>query len=84
MTTALLQARDLRKHFPVGRGLFNRGAAETTIKVKWDRLPTPAPNTSKLLVRDLWRQKDIGVFEGKFETKVASHGVVLVRMSAEK
>jgi oligopeptide/dipeptide ABC transporter ATP-binding protein len=27
MTTALLQARDLRKHFPVGRGLFNRGGA---------------------------------------------------------
>jgi oligopeptide/dipeptide ABC transporter ATP-binding protein len=27
VTTALLQARDLRKHFPVGRGLFNRGGA---------------------------------------------------------
>jgi oligopeptide/dipeptide ABC transporter ATP-binding protein len=27
MTTALLQARDLRKHFPVGRGMFNRGGA---------------------------------------------------------
>jgi oligopeptide/dipeptide ABC transporter ATP-binding protein len=27
MTTALLEARDLRKHFPVGRGMFNRGGA---------------------------------------------------------
>jgi oligopeptide/dipeptide ABC transporter ATP-binding protein len=27
MTTALLQARELRKHFPVRRGLFNRGGA---------------------------------------------------------
>ena len=27
MTTALLRARELRKHFPVGRGLFNRGGA---------------------------------------------------------
>ncbi|MFL4973957.1 MAG: ATP-binding cassette domain-containing protein, partial [Microvirga sp.] len=27
MSTALLQVRDLRKHFPVGRGLFSRSAA---------------------------------------------------------
>ena len=27
MTTALLRARELRKHFPVRRGLFNRGSA---------------------------------------------------------
>jgi oligopeptide/dipeptide ABC transporter ATP-binding protein len=27
MTTALLQARDLRKHFPVGRSMFKRGGA---------------------------------------------------------
>jgi oligopeptide/dipeptide ABC transporter ATP-binding protein len=27
MTTALLQARELRKHFPVRRGLFSRGGA---------------------------------------------------------
>jgi oligopeptide/dipeptide ABC transporter ATP-binding protein len=27
MTTALVQARELRKHFPVGRGLFGRGGS---------------------------------------------------------
>jgi len=31
-------------------------------------------------VRDLWRQKDMGVFEDKFEAPVAAHGVVLVRI----
>jgi len=32
------------------------------------------------VVRDLWRQKDIGIFADKFEATVASHGVVLVRI----
>jgi alpha-galactosidase len=36
--------------------------------------------TGKQRVRDLWRQKDVGVFEEKFEAPVASHGVVLVRI----
>jgi len=35
-------------------------------------------------VRDLWRQKDLGDFEGEFSTAVASHGVVLVKISAAK
>jgi alpha-galactosidase len=33
-------------------------------------------------VRDLWRQKDIGTFEGKFETEVARHGVAMLRLFA--
>ncbi|OQB91193.1 MAG: hypothetical protein BWX86_02072 [Verrucomicrobia bacterium ADurb.Bin122] len=31
-------------------------------------------------VRDLWRQQDLGEFKDSFEAKVASHGVVLVRL----
>jgi len=31
-------------------------------------------------VRDLWRQKDLGTFDGGFETEVPRHGVVLVRL----
>jgi alpha-galactosidase len=32
-------------------------------------------------VRDLWRQKDIGSFPDHFSAMVASHGVVLVKVS---
>ncbi|MEA3187565.1 MAG: alpha-galactosidase, partial [Chthoniobacter sp.] len=63
-------------------GLFNRGSSETAISVTWgpwSDLPT-AEKTNRL-VRDLWRQKDLGQFDGKFEAKVAPHGVVLVRLS---
>jgi len=30
-------------------------------------------------LRDLWRQKDLGLFKDKFEAKIPSHGVVLIK-----
>jgi alpha-galactosidase len=56
-------------------GLFNRGELEQTVIAKWSDLGL----TGEMRVRDLWRQKDLGAFESKFETKVPRHGVVLVR-----
>ena len=35
----------------------------------------------KYKVRDLWRQKDIGVFEDSFSTEVAYHGVTLIKLT---
>lgn len=63
-------------------GLFNRGDTEATVGVKWGpwgTLATP-DGGAKFTVRDLWRQQDLGQHQGKFETKVAPHGVVLVRL----
>jgi len=57
-------------------GLFNRGNEEATVTVNWADLGIKGRQT----VRDLWRQKDIGRFSGKFETKVPRHGVVLVKI----
>jgi len=31
-------------------------------------------------VRDLWRQKDLGVSANTFKTKVPPHGVVLIKV----
>jgi len=59
-------------------GLFNRGELESVVTAKWSDLGL----AGKRIVRDLWRQKDLGVFEGRFETKVPRHGVVLVRIRA--
>lgn len=31
-------------------------------------------------LRDVWRQKDLGVFDGSFTTSIRHHGVIMVRM----
>jgi alpha-galactosidase len=61
-------------------GLFNTGELSAPVTVKWSDLGVSGRQT----VRDLWRQKDIGDFEGEFSATVASHGVVLVKISAAK
>ena len=58
-------------------GLFNTGASEATVTANWSDLKI----SGKQRVRNLWRQKDLGVFTDKFAAAVASHGVVLVRIS---
>jgi alpha-galactosidase len=66
-------------------GLFNRGSREMTVAVSWGPWGTlPSPQSDSRAVRDLWRQKDLGVFKGKFEAKVPPDGVVLVRLSTAK
>lgn len=63
-------------------GLFNLGSTEAVVSIKWGDLG--APENKQMMVRDLWRQKELGTFAGKFEAKVAAHGVVLVRIGAAK
>jgi len=59
-------------------GLFNRGEGLKVIGAKWEALGVQGPQK----IRDLWRQRDLGVCEGKFEAYVARHGVVLVRLTS--
>lgn len=60
-----------------GAGLFNTGDQGTKEMVlKWDELGISGP----YIVRDLWRQKDLGTFNGEFKTEVPEHGVVLVSL----
>ena len=61
-------------------GLFNLGMESTKVAVKWSELDI----TGKQVVRDLWRQKDLGTFDNEFFATVAPHGVVLVKISPEK
>jgi len=60
-------------------GLFNRGEVEQKVVARWSDLGL----TGRRVVRDLWRQKDLGRFEDRFEASVPRHGVVLVRMRAD-
>jgi alpha-galactosidase len=57
-------------------GLFNRGEAETEVSAKWADLGL----TGKQIVRDLWRQTDLGTLNGEFKITVPRHGVVLIRI----
>ena len=57
-------------------GLFNRGEVMAKVSVSWSDLKL----SGHQLVRDLWRQKDLGAFDNSFNTEVARHGVVLIRV----
>jgi alpha-galactosidase len=57
-------------------GLFNRGEDTAIVTAKWSDLGLKG----KRIVRDLWRQQDLGRYEGEFTTNVPRHGVVLVRL----
>ena len=59
-------------------GLFNLGEKARAVAVRWSDIGLSRPQA----VRDLWRQKDLGTFDDHFETSVAPHGVVLIRVSA--
>ncbi len=76
-------------------GLFNAGGAKGKSPADyfdWERKPRErATLTSSELgwkggfsARDLWRQKDLGSFNGEFSTEVPYHGVVLLRVTESR
>ena len=58
-------------------GLFNLTENDLKITAPWNTLKL----SGKQKVRDLWRQKDLGVFGDKFDSEVPPHGVALVKVS---
>jgi alpha-galactosidase len=62
-------------------GLFNvTDSISRKLSVKWSELGIEG----KYIVRDLWRQKDLGIFEGEFSADVKPHGVVMVSLRKAK
>lgn len=59
--------------------LFNRGASESEVSVSWEQIGYPNHISAK--VRDLWTHKDLGPFNGAYSAKVASHSVVMVKVT---
>jgi len=58
-------------------GLFNTGGkAVAPVHVKWSDLKIRGPH----VVRDLWRQKDLGTFDSQFSLPVAPHGAELLKV----
>jgi len=61
-------------------GLFNRGKSTTEVVVDWAELQL----SGKQFVRDLWRQKEVGVYKKKFSAPVPANGVVMIKISKRK
>jgi len=57
-------------------GLFNLDEIEQSITATWKQLGL----AGKQDARDLWRQKNLGTFDGKYQATVPRHGVKLVRL----
>jgi len=64
----------------VAVGLFNAAPTPGRCVVTWKELGLTGPQVA----RDLWRQKDLGIFDGSFESDVASHGVRLITLTPAK
>ena len=58
-------------------GIFNLGSLKRQISVEWKQLGLPDGNW---MVRDLWRQQELGLHRTSFSTGVESHGVRLIRL----
>jgi len=58
-------------------GLCNSSEIPQKISLKW----AAAGLKGKQTIRDLWKQKDIGVYDHEFSVMVPRHGVVMVKLS---
>jgi alpha-galactosidase len=59
--------------------LWNRGNEESTLSVEWQDIGL-FPGTAAV-VRDLWKKADLATTKGRFEAKVGSHDVALLKIS---
>ncbi len=58
--------------------IFNTSEKSDVMRLNWSEYGLG----NKQKVRDLWRQKDLGNFDSMFTSRVASHGVTLVKISS--
>jgi alpha-galactosidase len=56
--------------------IFNMDSKYQNISINWKDIGI----TGKTIIRDVWRQKDIGKIESQFSSTIAPHGVVLVKL----
>nr|WP_319512269.1 putative Ig domain-containing protein [uncultured Draconibacterium sp.] len=57
-------------------GLFNRKETEQVVTMNWETVGL----SGEKIVRDVWRNKDIGEFSDSFSAKVRPHGTILVHV----
>ena len=61
-------------------GIFNLNPTSQPFSVNFGEIGL----SGRQSIRDLWRQKEIGIVEGKFDAAIPAHGVVLIKLSEKK
>ncbi len=61
-------------------GIFNMTTEYKKFTANWSDLNIEG----KQVVRDVWRQKDLGEFDSDFESEVLPHGVVLIKITPKQ
>ncbi len=61
--------------------LINSGATDTQLTVSWTELKV---QSGKALVRDLWRNQDIGLNTGSYSVVVPTHGTAMIKVTPER
>jgi len=59
--------------------LLNKTKKTSSIVANWQNIGLNPKVKCK--VRDVWARKDLGIFSGNFTASVASHGVMMIRVS---
>ena len=59
--------------------LLNRGTSAANVTAEWTDIGLKT--STKATVRDLWKMKDIGIMQDSVTAMVASHGVVMYKMT---
>jgi hypothetical protein len=60
-------------------GIFNLSSMNRNIDLSWNEINLNGP----FKVRDLWRQKDLGLFADKFSSFIPTHGCTLIKLSGK-
>ncbi len=58
-------------------GLFNRSDTAQVVAITWKELEIQGARS----VRDLWRQKNVGIYKDQYRAMIPAHGVVVVTLS---
>ena len=61
-------------------GLFNLEEVPMQVTARWSDLGI----TGNHVLRDVWRQKDLGVFSGEYSEEIPRHGCILLKVSTAK
>lgn len=57
-------------------GIFNLSSQNRNVDLRWNEINVSGP----LKVRDVWRQKDLGLFADKFSSFIPTHGCTLIKV----
>lgn len=59
--------------------LFNKNNSTQTIDLDFSQIDV----SGEVMVRDIWKKKDLGILSGSFSSEVPAHGITFLKISAK-